>query len=149
MKLLAYFRSVAARFFHRDEDDPVQSYPDYLDLRDRNRSFESLAYRITEAGLDAGENPSRVFGYEVSGNYFDALAFSRTWAVSSMGPTSMARTARHTWCSATITGTAVSTMIAAWWAASCGSTSILSPLLVSLRLSSTGLCYLLFPISFY
>ena len=57
-----------------DEDDPVQSYPDYLDLRDRNRSFESLAaYRIIEAGVNAGENPSRVFGYEVSGNYFDAL----------------------------------------------------------------------------
>lgn len=58
-----------------DDDNPVQSYPDYLDLRDRNRSFEHLAaYRITEAGLDAGENPSRVFGFEVSGNYFDALA---------------------------------------------------------------------------
>ncbi len=57
-----------------DEDDPVQSYPDYLDLRDRNRSFDSLAaYRITEAGLDTGENPSRVFLFEVSGNYFDAL----------------------------------------------------------------------------
>jgi predicted permease len=57
-----------------DEDNPVQSYPDYLDLRDRNRSFDSLAaYRITEAGLDTGENPSRVFLFEVSGNYFDAL----------------------------------------------------------------------------
>jgi predicted permease len=57
-----------------DDDNPVQSYPDYVDLRDRNRSFESLAaYRITEAGLDTGENPSRVFGFEVSGNYFDAL----------------------------------------------------------------------------
>jgi len=57
-----------------DDDDPVQSYPDYLDLRDRNRSFESLAaYRIAEAGLDTGENPSRVFLFEVSGNYFDAL----------------------------------------------------------------------------
>ncbi|MBV8808917.1 MAG: ABC transporter permease [Acidobacteriaceae bacterium] len=57
-----------------DDDDPVQSYPDYLDLRDRNRSFESLAaYRIIEAGLDAGNNASRVFGYEVSGNYFDTL----------------------------------------------------------------------------
>ena len=57
-----------------DESDPVQSYPDYLDLRDRNRSFRSLtAYRITEAGLDAGDTTSRVFGYEVSGNYFDAL----------------------------------------------------------------------------
>ena len=57
-----------------DEELPVQSYPDYIDLRDRNRSFESLAaYRITEAGLDSGENPTRVFLYEVSGNYFDAL----------------------------------------------------------------------------
>jgi predicted permease len=57
-----------------DEDNPVQSYPDYLDLRDRNRSFESLAaYRITEAGLDTGDTATRVFGYEVSGNYFDAL----------------------------------------------------------------------------
>src|SRR5712692_61311 len=38
-----------------DEDLPVQSYPDYVDLRDRNRSFESLAaYRISEAGLDTG-----------------------------------------------------------------------------------------------
>jgi len=57
-----------------DEDNPVESYPDYLDLRDRNRSFESLAaYRIVEAGLDSGASASRAFGYEVSGNYFDAL----------------------------------------------------------------------------
>ena len=56
------------------QDDPVQSYPDYLDLRDRNRSFESLAaYRITEAGLDTGESASRIFLLEISGNYFDAL----------------------------------------------------------------------------
>lgn len=56
------------------QDDPVQSYPDYLDLRDRNRSFESLAaYRISEAGLASGDSASRIFLYEVSGNYFDAL----------------------------------------------------------------------------
>lgn len=56
------------------QNDPVQSYPDYVDLRDRNRGFESLAaYRITEAAFDSGENPSRVFVFEVSGNYFDAL----------------------------------------------------------------------------
>ena len=56
------------------QDDPVQSYPDYLDLRDRNRSFESLAaYRISEAAFDAGDNASRVFLYQTSGNYFDAL----------------------------------------------------------------------------
>ena len=62
----------------RTRDDPtqqsLQSYPDYLDLRDRNRSFDALAaYGIAEAGLDTGENPSRAWVYEVSGNYFDAL----------------------------------------------------------------------------
>jgi len=56
------------------EDVPVESYPDYLDLRDRNRSFDGLAaYRINEAGLDTGENPSRVFLFLTSGNYFDVL----------------------------------------------------------------------------
>jgi predicted permease len=51
-----------------------QSYPDYLDLRDRNRSFEGLvAYNIEQVGLDTGENPSSAWLYEVSGNYFDAL----------------------------------------------------------------------------
>jgi predicted permease len=50
------------------------SYPDYLDLRDRNRSFESLAgYSIAQVSLDAGEDPSQVWGAEASGNYFDAL----------------------------------------------------------------------------
>ena len=51
-----------------------QSYPDYLDLRDRNRSFDGLAaYNIAQAGLDTGENSSPVWVYETSGNYFDAL----------------------------------------------------------------------------
>jgi predicted permease len=55
-------------------DYGFQSYPDYLDLRDRNRSFESLAaFTGTEAGLDIGKEPSRVFGYQTSGNYFDTL----------------------------------------------------------------------------
>ena len=53
----------------------AESYLNYLDLRDRNRSFENLAlYNITGAGLDVGENPTRVWVTEVSGNYFDALA---------------------------------------------------------------------------
>jgi predicted permease len=51
-----------------------QSYPDYLDFRSRNRSFEDLAaFTITEAVLDSGANPSRVFAYETSGNYFDVV----------------------------------------------------------------------------
>jgi predicted permease len=51
-----------------------QSYPDYVDLRDRNRSFDGLAaFNIDLAGLDTGENPSRAWVLEVSGNYFDVL----------------------------------------------------------------------------
>ncbi len=55
-------------------DHGGQSYPNYLDLRDRNRSFDSLAaFTLTLAGLDTGKDPSRVMGYETSGNYFDTL----------------------------------------------------------------------------
>ncbi|HJZ97900.1 MAG TPA: ABC transporter permease, partial [Candidatus Solibacter sp.] len=51
-----------------------ESYPDYLDLRDRNRSFEGLAaLNIAAAGLSTGATPVRAWLYEVSGNYFDVL----------------------------------------------------------------------------
>jgi predicted permease len=56
------------------DKDTVQSYPDYLDLRDRNRSFDDVAaYGISQVALDTGESPSMVWGVEASGNYFDAL----------------------------------------------------------------------------
>jgi predicted permease len=52
----------------------AESYPNYLDLRDRNRSFDGFAaYSIAAAGLDTGENPSRAWVEETSGNYFDVL----------------------------------------------------------------------------
>jgi predicted permease len=61
-------------FQHVSDYSAAQSYPDYLDLRDRNRSFDGLAtYNITQAGLDTGDHPSRVWLYEASGNYFDVL----------------------------------------------------------------------------
>ena len=54
---------------------PSQSYPDYLDLRDRNRSFESLTgYNIIgPVSVDTGGNASTAWPYLASGNYFDAL----------------------------------------------------------------------------
>jgi len=54
---------------------PSQSYLDYIDLRDRNRTFSSLvACQITgPVGIDTGKNPSTAWPYLVSGNYFDAL----------------------------------------------------------------------------
>jgi predicted permease len=56
------------------EKEQSTSYPDYLDLRDRNRGFDGLmAYILTQVGLDTGKNPTQAWGYEVTGNYFDAL----------------------------------------------------------------------------
>jgi predicted permease len=54
---------------------PSQSYLDYLDLRDKNRSFESLMlYNIVgPVGVDTGGNPSTAWPYTASGNYFDSL----------------------------------------------------------------------------
>ncbi len=50
------------------------SFPDYRDLRDRNRSFDDLvAYGATVAGLDTGSNPSSAWVLLVTGNYFDGL----------------------------------------------------------------------------
>jgi predicted permease len=52
----------------------TQSYPDYVDYRDRNRSFEDLAAsNFSEAGLDTGDNVSRSWGIVATGNYFDVL----------------------------------------------------------------------------
>ena len=53
-----------------------QAYLDYLDLRDRNHSFETLAsYNISgPVGLDTGTgDPTVAWSYLVSGNYFDTL----------------------------------------------------------------------------
>jgi predicted permease len=59
---------------HGNEASLSQSYADYVDLRDRNRTLEGLAaINGAIAGLDAGGNPSLVWVYEVSGNYFDVL----------------------------------------------------------------------------
>jgi predicted permease len=59
---------------HGGEASAYQSYPDYLDLRDRNRSFDGLmAYTVDEVGLEAGGDPTEVWVEEATGNYFDGL----------------------------------------------------------------------------
>lgn len=54
---------------------PSQSYLDYIDLRDRNRTFESLfaSQIIGAVGVDTGGNPSTAWPFLVTGNYFDGL----------------------------------------------------------------------------
>jgi len=50
------------------------SYPDYVDLRDRNRTFESIAaFNIIQPSIDTGHEPSRAWAFETSGNYFETL----------------------------------------------------------------------------
>jgi predicted permease len=60
---------------HGDEASSYQSYADYLDLRDRNHSFDDLiAYGADPAGLATGNgDPTEIWMEETSGNYFDAL----------------------------------------------------------------------------
>ena len=60
---------------HRVSDSSAEvSYPDYLDLRERNRSFEDLAaYNFVLAGIETGDTPSRAWLVAASGNYFDVL----------------------------------------------------------------------------
>jgi len=51
-----------------------QSYPNYKDLRDRNRSLAGLAgCRVAPVNMSQNGNNAHIWGYEVSGNYFDVL----------------------------------------------------------------------------
>jgi predicted permease len=51
-----------------------QSYPNYVELRERNHSFADLAaFNFVFVGLDTGENSSAAAGFAASGNYFDVL----------------------------------------------------------------------------
>ncbi len=59
---------------HSDDQMGQESYPNYLDLRDRSHGFESLvAWNISQAGIDTGGYSSRAWVTAASGNYFDAL----------------------------------------------------------------------------
>ncbi|HUD14267.1 MAG TPA: ABC transporter permease [Terracidiphilus sp.] len=59
---------------HGDAASGYLSYPNYVDLRDHNHSFDDLAaFNLLMVGFDSGENPSSEWGEDVSGNYFDAL----------------------------------------------------------------------------
>jgi predicted permease len=53
---------------------PSFSYPNYRDLRDRNEVFSDLiAYRFAPLSLSYNGANERLWGYVVSGNYFETL----------------------------------------------------------------------------
>lgn len=50
------------------------SFPNYVDLRDRNSEFSSLlAFNLSMVGLTDGDITRRVFAAEVSANYFSTF----------------------------------------------------------------------------
>ena len=59
---------------HNGADWSLQSYPNYKDYRDRNTVFSGLfVYRVVVSSLTVNNSSQRVWGYLVSGNYFDVL----------------------------------------------------------------------------
>ncbi len=67
-ELVSLTNSVENRMF------PVFSYPNYKDFRDRNKVFDGLiAYRFAPLSISHDGINERVWGYLVSGNYFQVL----------------------------------------------------------------------------
>lgn len=61
-------------FFVNNSGQPANSFPNYRDIRDRNVVFDSLfGYRIAEMALDDNSGAHRIWGYLVTGNYFETL----------------------------------------------------------------------------
>src|SRR5215469_3507581 len=99
------------------DKNTAQSYPDYLDFRDRNHSFDGLAHsewvkwpsmQVTVRQLNGTSRPAVTI--------LTRCAFSRISADFSMTPMIMGQTALHIWCSATTIGTVIFMTIAEWWA---------------------------------
>src|SRR5262249_11485282 len=60
----------------KGRSDPIMafSYPNYKDFRDRNQVLSGLlVYRFAPISLSREGNNERIWGYEVSGNYFEML----------------------------------------------------------------------------
>ena len=59
---------------HKEPGYDAQSYPDYLDFKNKNSTFrEMAAYRLQKAGLAVGTSAYSSWYFRVSGNYFDML----------------------------------------------------------------------------
>ena len=53
---------------------PGHSFPNYRELRDRNRTFAGLVgYRIAPIEIETDTGAQRIWGYLATGNYFDVL----------------------------------------------------------------------------
>jgi len=63
--------------FGRNQSGPQASFPDYLDIRDRNQVFTSVAaMRTAPMALSQTGKNLRIWGFLVSGNYFETLGIA-------------------------------------------------------------------------
>jgi predicted permease len=61
----------------REDADTNQSFPNYRELRARNRTFSEIgAYRFTEVGLAANGHAQPRWDLQATGGYFDALGIT-------------------------------------------------------------------------
>jgi predicted permease len=61
-------------FLETSNAGPGVSFPDYRELRDRNRAFAGLVgCRVAPMELDSNEGADHIWGYLATGNYFDVL----------------------------------------------------------------------------
>ena len=68
---------VALNVMGKNDSLQAFSYPNYKDFRDRNEVLSGLyASRISPMSLSRDGNNQRIWGYEVTGNYFDILGVS-------------------------------------------------------------------------
>lgn len=59
---------------HKETSYSNVSYPQFQDIRDRNKVFsETAAYRINHFGVEASGGTRSVWGYEITGQYFNLL----------------------------------------------------------------------------
>jgi predicted permease len=67
-------RPTQLAFLENAHFGPSQSFPNYKDIRDRNRTFAGLlGYRIAPMELETSNGAQRIWGYLATGNYFDVL----------------------------------------------------------------------------
>jgi putative ABC transport system permease protein len=70
-------RLVSVSLRGKEDSMAAFSYPNFVDFRDRNPALAGLvAYRFVPLSLSREGNNQRVWGYEVSANYFDVLGVS-------------------------------------------------------------------------
>ena len=59
---------------HADQDYPIFSYPEVRDVRDQNSVFSAVAgITIQNFGMEANGSTRPVWGYQVSGQYFEVV----------------------------------------------------------------------------